>query len=481
MKIYLLNPPYFPHFGREMRWQDTGRGGTLYYPIWLSYATGLLEKEGHTARLVDAPAWNWNVDDVLADLKQFEPALIVISMSFTSLNNDLNIAEKIKEVCPSPIVAVGPPTSQFAEQMLLNVDIVARYEYDFTLAELANKFERKETIQNVLGISFRECDKCVHNSDRPWSTSEQLTAMPFVSNVYKRHLNIKDYFLNYSLYPLVQIFAGRGCPFNCTFCSWPQSFTGKRYRVHSVESILDELSWIERELPEVKEVFFEDDTFTIIKKRVIDFCNGYINRGLKVSWSCNARVDTLDLDTMKLMRKANCRFLIVGFESADDKILQNIKKGFTVKQSHEFAANVKKSGLMLHADFVIGLPGETYETIQKTRDFINNIRPDQLQISVSSPFPGTEFYDWCCQNGYVLTNDPNEYLDDLGHQKAIISYPDLTNTEMVQEVDSILKDYYLSLCYIPVAARQVFRKGGFREFLRLFYSVKMFAGYLRSR
>jgi len=131
----MLNPPYFPRFGREMRWQDTGRGGTLYYPIWLSYATGLLEQKGHKVRLVDCPAWNWDVNDVLKDLKKFNPDMIVVETSFTSLNNDLEVSKKIKEEFDVPIVMVGPPASQFSEKMLEVVDIVALYEYDFTLRE----------------------------------------------------------------------------------------------------------------------------------------------------------------------------------------------------------------------------------------------------------------------------------------------------------------------------------------------------------
>ncbi|MCS7109718.1 MAG: radical SAM protein, partial [Candidatus Micrarchaeota archaeon] len=418
MKIYMLNPPFLPRFGREMRWQDTGRGGTLYYPIWLSYATGVLEKYGHNVKLCDAPAWNWEIEDVLKDIKAFDPELVVINSSFTSLKKDLKSAEKIKENFNLKVAMVGPPASQFAEKMLEVVDFVARFEYDFTLLELADKLENdSKNFDDILGISFKQNGNIKHNPNRSFLSSEDLDKLPFVSKVYKKHLNIYDYFLNYSLYPMVQIFTGRGCPFRCTFCSWPQTFMGRGYRVRSVENVLDELEWIEENIPHVKEVFFEDDTFTINRKRVIAFCKGYRERGLDLSWSCNARVDTLDLETMREMRKANCRFLVVGFESADDNILSNIKKGFNVERSREFAENVKKAGLLLHADFIIGLPGETKETIEKTRKFIKEIKPDQLQVSVVTPFPGTELYEWYEKNCYLVTNNPEEYLDDEGHQK----------------------------------------------------------------
>lgn len=478
MRIYMLNPPYFPRFGREMRWQDTGRGGTLYYPIWLSYATGFLEYNGHEVRLVDAPAWNWDINNVLRDLKKFNPDLLVLGTSFTSLNNDLNISERIKKEFNIPIVIVGPPTSQFSEKMLNIVDIVARFEYDFTLAELVEKMERKENIGNVLGVSFKQNGRIIHNPDRPWSTSKQLNELPFVSKVYKKHLNVYDYFLNYSLYPMVQIFTGRGCPHQCTFCSWPQTFMGRKYRVRSIENILDELEWIEEDLPEIKEVFLEDDTFTINKRRVLEFCKEYRKRKLNITWSCNARVDTLDLETMKEMKKANCRFLIVGFESANNEILNNIKKGFNIKTARDFAKNVKRSGLLLHADFIIGLPGETKETVEKTLKFIKDIEPEQLQVSVASPFPGTNFYRWAKEKGYLITDDPNKYLDAQGHQRSIISYPWLSSEEIVNTVDKILKEYYLSLKYIPIALRQIIRGNCLEEAKRLFYSTKMFIKYI---
>ena len=475
MRIYLLNPPYFPHFGRGARWQDTGRAGTLYYPVWLSYAAAILDPN-HELRFVDAPAWDWNLDAVLDDIETFNPELLVFDSSFPSLKNDLDVAAKIKTRFPSLItVLVGPPASLYSERILSSgaVDISARYEYDFTLKEIAEILLVTDDISGVLGISYVKEGVIYHNPDRPFSTSEMLDTIPFVAPIYKKYLNVNDYFLGQSLNPEVQIFTGRGCPNNCTFCAWPQTLTGKCYRVRSISSVLDEVEWIEKNM-EVNEVFFEDDTFTINKNRVIEFCQGYLERGLSIAWACNARANTLDLETMKLMKRANCRLLIAGFESGSEDILKTIKKGITLEQIREYSKNAKKAGLMVHGDFIVGLPGETKETIKMTRDLINEIRPDILQIDVASPFPGTEFYDWCRENGCLLTDNPDEYLDDCGHQKAIISYPNLSNDEMVAEVSSILKSYYVTPRYVPSALRQVLRRNGWLEFKRILFSAKMF-------
>ncbi|MDI9617671.1 radical SAM protein [Methanothermobacter sp.] len=478
MKVYLLNPPYFPHFGRGMRWQDTGRGGTLYYPIWLSYAAAVI-MEDHEIKLVDAPAWGWDRNDVLQDIEKFEPDLLVIDSSFPSLNNDIEVAEFIKNHYECKNVLVGPPGSQFADRILASdgIDIVTRYEYDFTLRELAGALEESDDISHVKGISYVVDGRVQHNPERDMSSSEDLDSIPFVSKVYKEFLNIRDYFLGSSLYPEVQIFTGRGCPFHCTFCSWPQTLMGRKYRVRSIENVLDELEWIEKNLPEVKEVFFEDDTFTVDKKRVRDFCAQYRERDLKITWACNARVG-LDYETMREMKRANCRLLITGFESGNDEILRNIKKGITVDEIRQFAIDARRAGLLVHGDFIIGLPGETHETIENTKRLIKEIKPEILQVSVASPFPGTEFYEWCVENGYLVTDDPNEYLDDQGHQKSIIKYNDLSEDEITEEVNSILKGYYLSPSYINLALRQIFRKNGLDELRRLTYSAKMFLRYL---
>jgi len=480
MKVYMLNPPFIPHFGRSARWQDTGRGGTLYYPIWLAYATGVVEEE-YKARLVDAPAWNWDLEDVVKDVKRFDPDVIVVDSSFPSLNNDIRVVEILKNETDAVVVLVGPPTSQFPDKILQsNIDVVARWEYDFTIKELVEAVEKGKSFRDIRGLSYKENGRIIHNPDRGFTSSEDLDKIPFVSKVYKRHLNIRDYFLGQCLYPEVQIFTGRGCPNQCTFCAWPQTLMGRKYRVRSIPNVLDELEWIQDNL-DVKEVFFEDDTFTISKKRVLEFCKEYRERGLDIVWSCNARVDTLDLETMKEMKKANCRLLIVGYESGSDEILRNIKKGFTVEQIKQFAKNARKAGLLVHGDFIIGLPGETKETIEMTKKLIREIKPDILQVSVASPFPGTEFYEWCKKNGYLITDDPNEYLDEYGHQKSVVSYPWLTADEIVKEVDRILKEYYLSLSYVPVALRQIFRKHAWQEAKRLWYSAKMFLRYIRKR
>ncbi|MEM3088938.1 MAG: B12-binding domain-containing radical SAM protein, partial [Candidatus Bathyarchaeia archaeon] len=182
------------------------RGGTLYYPIWLSYATGLLE-QFHEVRLVDAIAKRWTLNNVLKDVRAFSPNIIVVDSNFASLFNDLNVAKELKKETGAILVLVGPPTSQFAETILQSgsVDIVARYEYDYTLLEIADKFKNNGYyLREIKGVSYRARNHIWHNPKREFLMSEDLDKLPFVSKVYKTYLNIKDYFLSSSLYPVVQ-------------------------------------------------------------------------------------------------------------------------------------------------------------------------------------------------------------------------------------------------------------------------------------
>ena len=478
MKIYLLNPPFVYRYSRNSRWAARGRGGALYYPIWLSYTAGLLKKEGHRVRLVDAPAWGWNFENVKEDTKRFMPDLVVGESNFQSLTNDVEITKKIKNEGEAVSVLVGPPASQFPERILNDgADIVARFEYDFTIRDIAEAIKEGMGLENIKGISYKENGKIIQNPDRIFSTSEELNEIPFVSEVYKEHLNIKDYFLGHTLYPMVQIFTGRGCPNQCTFCSWPETLMGRKHRVRSVENVVDEFEYIANELPEVKEIFIEDDTFTIKKRRIREFADEIKRRKLDVTWSCNARAN-LDYDTMKAMKEAGCRLLDVGYESGSNEILKNIKKGLTTDNSRKFTKDAKRAGLMILADFVFGFPGETKETAEKTIKFAKELKPNQVQFAVATPIPGTEFYNWVKENGFLLVDDLEESLDGEGFQKCIVSYPEFTKEDIEDYVDKALKEYYLSPSYIPIAMRNILRKNGLHELKGLVMSAKVFMGYI---
>lgn len=479
MKIYLLNPPFVENFVRCGRWQGAAaRSGGLDYPKWLAYATGLLEQE-HLVKLVDAPASKLHTVDIINDVKQFQPDLVVVETNFSSLGNDIGVTQKIKEACGATTVMVGPPVACFPDKILGNdgIDILALYEYDFTLLDVVGVLERGLPLKNVHGISYKENEQIIHNPIREYTTSEDLDRIPFVSSVYKRHLNIKDYYLSQTLYPEVQIFTGRGCPFHCTFCSWPENLMGRKYRSRTADNIVDEFEYICQELPEVKEIFIEDDTFTINKSLVLDVCRKIRERRLDVTWSCNARA-TLDYSTLQEMKSAGCRLLIVGYESGNDEILKTIRKGVDTQQMRAFTKDAKRAGLLVHGDFIIGLPGETHETAQITFDYIREIKPDILQVAVATPIPGTVFYDSVKKDGYLLIDDMCESIDKNGYQRCIISYPNFSQKDIESWVNKILKGYYLNPMYCLVFINGVIHGGGIAHVKGVMKSGLEFVKYI---
>jgi len=439
MKVYLLNPPFVPNFVRCGRWQGvTARGGGLDYPKWLAYATGVLEQHFFECRLVDAPAFGWSRKDTIEDIVNFRPDVLVVETNFSSVSNDIKVCSEVKMNMPKLIIVlVGPPVAVFGERLLKeNIDIIAKYEYEYTLLDICKSIVNGDTLDSVLGISYKNNNgKIITNSDRLFCSSLDLDSMPFVSSIYKKHLDIKKYSLSQSLYPEVQIFTGRGCPFLCSFCSWPENMMGRKNRTRSIDNIISELDYIKNKLPEVKEVFFEDDTFTINENRVNEFCDKIFSKGMKITWSCNTRA-TLSYKTLRLMKRAGCRLLIVGYESGDDNILKQIKKGINTEQMKSFTKDAKEAGLIIHGDFIIGLPQETKESVKKTYDFIKQVRPHVLQVAVATPIPGTSFYNWAKEQGYLLTENLENSIDGSGYQKCIVSYPAFSSKNIEQAVDN---------------------------------------------
>ena len=265
---------------------------------------------------------------------------------------------------------------------------------------------------------------------------ENLDELPWVSKVYKRDLDVTRYNVPFLLNPFISFYTSRGCPAMCTFCLWPQTHSGHRWRLRSTDDVASEVRYALEAFPQVKEIFFDDDTFNYQKARTIELCAKL--KPLKFTWSCTSRVTT-DYDTLKAMKEAGCRLLIVGYESGDPQILKNIKKGATVDMAQRFTANCKKLGLVIHGDFIVGLPGETPESLRKTIDFAKRLDNETIQVSIAHPYPGTEFYDYAKKNDLITIDS---MTDEVGHQLPTVIYPGLDRAELVDWVERFYGEYY---------------------------------------
>ncbi|WP_447973180.1 hopanoid biosynthesis associated radical SAM protein HpnJ [Nitrospira sp. Kam-Ns4a] len=460
MKTLFLNPPSFEGFdgGAASRYQATREIPSFWYPVWLAYPAGLVKE----SRLLDGPSHGVSPEETVEIARDYE--FLVLFTSTAGFQSDIRLAELIKAANPAIRIAfVGPHVTVQPEQSLKAspaIDFVARREFDYQVAE----FAWGKPLEDIAGISYRTNGRVVHNPDRP--PIEDLDALPFAVDVYKRDLDIRRYNIPYLKHPYVAFYTSRGCPALCTFCLWPQTMSGHPWRVRSVANTVAEVRRALELFPEAKEIFFDDDTFPWAKDRTLELCKAL--KPLKFTWSCNARV-TAGYETLKAMKEAGCRLLIVGFESGDPEILKNMKKGATVEQAREFMKHCKQLGLVVHGDFQIGLPGETPETIERTIQFAMELDPETIQVSMSHPYPGTEFDAWLRKHNYLVNA---EMTDELGHQLPVIQYPGLSRQEMMAAVERFYDRYY----FRPHVIFRILRKAIFdrNDRHRLYIEAKEF-------
>lgn len=485
MNILFLNPPFIGRFSRASRSPAIAKGGTLYYPVWLASATGTAEQKGHNSKLVDAPADGLDMADVLQIVKEFKPEIVVADTSTGSLYSDIECVEQIKAQQPDIFtVLVGTHPSALPEETLKNtkcIDAVAMREYDYTIPDLADALQKQRPLTEVKGIAFKTSEGTTLNGEREKITD--LDALPFPSIAYKKHLQFKNYFFAAANYPIIQIMTGRGCPFKCNWCVYPQVFHSHRYRTRSAENVADEFEYIVANFPGVKEIGIEDDCFTADRGRVKKICELLIQRNVQIKWYCNVRGD-VPYDLLKLMKMAGCRMITVGFESNDQEVLNAMKKGMKVEKYYQFANDSRKAGLLVHGCIMVGNPGDTKERLEKYYQFAKEINCDSMQFYPVYLYPGTEAYDIALEKGYIKTTDFKQWLTEDGLHNCILNTPELSASEMVNLCNVYLKKYHLRPAYIWMKMKQalVHPSEGYRSLksAKIFFS-KIFTGQMSEQ
>ncbi|MBV8476747.1 MAG: hopanoid biosynthesis associated radical SAM protein HpnJ [Acidobacteria bacterium] len=461
LKTLFLNPPSFENYdgGAGSRWPATREIESYWYPVWLAYPAGMLEG----ARLLDAPSHYISGEQTVKIAQDYE--FLVLFTSTPGFPGDIRLANAIKQANPSIKIAfVGPHVSVLPEKSLREcaaIDFVCRKEFDYAVTDYA----RGRALDQIAGVSYFQDGLVVHNPDAP--QIQNLDALPHVTDVYRRDLDVTRYNVPFLLHPYVSLYTTRGCPAQCTFCLWPQTLSGHPWRKRSSDDVAQEMAKAKQYWPHVKEFFFDDDTFNIQKARTIELCAKLKPLGL--TWSCTSRVTT-DFETLKAMKEAGCRLLIVGYESGDQQILKNIKKGATSERARQFTKDCHKLGLVIHGDFILGLPGETRQTINNTIAFAKELDVETIQVSVAHAYPGTELYDYAVKNGFMVSE--NKMVDEAGHQLAHIEYPGLAADEILAAVHRFYDEYY----FRPKAVFRILRKAAFKtsERKRLYKEAKTF-------
>jgi hopanoid biosynthesis associated radical SAM protein HpnJ len=433
-KTLFLSPPSFDGFdgGAGSRYQARREVTSYWYPTWLAQPAALVPG----ARLLDCPPHAIGIEACLREAQQYDH--VIIHTSTPSLRNDCRVAEAIKQRRPETMIGlVGAHAAVLPAETLkasAAIDWVGRKEFDYTCAEVA----AGRPLAEVAGLSFRRDGRIVHNRER--ELIADMDALPWVVDVYKRDLQIEKYFIGYLLHPYLSLYTGRGCPAQCTFCLWPQTIGGHKYRVRSPQNVADEMAAAKRLFPQVQEFFFDDDTFTANLPRAREIARKLQPLGL--TWSCNSRAN-VGYDTLKLMKDCGLRLLLVGYESGSEEILQRAKKGVTLDEMRAFTRACRDLGIVIHGTFILGLPVETRETIEQTIRFAQELDVFSIQVSLAAPYPGTELYEMARQNGWFARRDKTDIVHDDGLQQSTLEYPNLSKEEIFEAVEVFYRRYYL--------------------------------------
>jgi len=435
MRTLFLNPPSYDGFdgGAGSRYQARREIKSFWYPTWLAQAASLVPD----ARLIDAPPEELGIEAVIEQAQGYD--LTIIHTSTPSVVQDGKTAARLREAYPRMIIGfVGAHTMVQPEETLRiapAIDFVGTGEFDYAVRDVAAGCP----LESVTGICWRAPDGTfIRNA--PQTPIHDLDAFPFVTDVYARNLTVERYYIGYLQHPYVSLYTGRGCRSRCTFCLWPQTIAGHVYRTRSTEHVVAEMAHAKELFPQVKEFFFDDDTFTDDRPRAEAIARGLGKLG--ITWSCNAKAN-VPRDTLKVMKDNGLRLLLVGFESGSQQILNNIRKGTKIERAREFARDCRELGILIHGTFIIGLPGETPETIERTIAFAKEVDPYSLQVSLAAPYPGTALFAQAKENGWLPSDRASGLVEEHGIQEAVLRYQNLSSEQMHEALERFYRAFYL--------------------------------------
>jgi len=473
-RVAFVNPPFLRNYSRGQRSPAVTRSGTLYYPIWLAYAAAFARKLGHEVNLHDAIAWDLTPEQSLAKICTFDPDVVFVEGATPSIENDLSFAEKIKRKIPAArIFACGTHVSALPEEALAkasNLDGVIVGEYEVPLREILKALAADLPLTGLEGVS---CPKTPAPPRKEYL--QDLDSLPFVAEICREFLPIPRYFNPNAHHPMVTILSGRGCPYQCSFCVFPQTLTGHSYRRRSLDSLLSEFAWVVDNMPEGRGIFIEDDTFTADQARVREFSARLTKMHIPISWSANARAD-VDIETLHAMKESGLRALCVGFESGNQALLVRIGKGNTLSRMEDFARNAKSLGVKIHGCFMVGLPGESKATMQETLQFALRLPLDTAQFYPLMVYPGTRAYREAAEAGHITVTNWRDWLSEDGLHKCVVRTADCGPTTLVRFCNFARRRFYLRKSYLLGLAWRALSDPEERH--RIVFSARTFFGHL---
>ena len=442
MKVTFLNPPQTNSKYKFL--------GVVAPSLGIGYMAAVLEQNGYDVDVLDASALELTYDEIGDEILKRNPDIVSISALTQTIGVALDSADKIKEVKPDTVVVLGGYHPTFEYESVLeeeSVDVVVRGEGEYTLLELVETIENGGDLKTVQGLAFHDEDdgSLILTLDRP--IIEDLDELPFPAF----HLfPMEKYRILNITTNVATIITTRGCPMQCSFCS-SAALHGHKLRRRSYTNVVDEIEIRLRE-QNIDTIAFMDDTFTLNKKFVSDFCAEIERRNLKFWWGCTSRVDTLDEDLLQTMKDAGCITIFIGVESADQQMLEKMNKNITLDKTENAFRLARKVGIRTIASCVIGMPEDTKKSIKKTIDFVKKLNPNYSLYSLATPYPGTRFYNETFKKNLINIKDWSKYtlLD------PVLQTVDCTSKELRSIQKKAFLKFYLRPGYL---IRQVSQDG----------------------
>lgn len=444
MRVAVVNPPW-PGEGygarTNVRWPHRRGDKKLAFPIYLAYTNALLKDSGYESKGIDAVWEEWDTERFVGEMKGFSPKAVLMEVSTPSITFDLETARRLKSELPDAmIVFCGPHATHFHKELVRDhkfIDACIRGEFELTFKAICDAARSKKSMKSVEGITYRDKGKVIVNGDRP--LLENLDSLPWPD---RKDFPIERY--QQAFYcgeKTALLLSSRGCPFQCTYCLWPSTLTSRRYRIRDPKKVVDEIEHLIK-TDGIDEVFFDDDEFTVNRKKVQEFCEEMIKRKIRIKWHCMGRVDVVDEKTLRMMKEAGCYQIFYGFESGSQKILDAVKKGITKAQTKAAVRMTKKAGMVCGGSFVMGSPQESRETVKETIGFAKGLGADWVQFTLAAPFPGTPMYRECKDKGLLETES---WEDFDGSKGPIVRTEHLSR----QELEGIQRKAYIAYYTAP--------------------------------
>ena len=444
MRVLFIEPPFERFIGFRCEW----------FPMGLVSLSTYLEKKGHHSRVYNAEhdnnlpyldiesyADNFHLysqalkDDQNAIWQElhsvivnYNPDVVGISIKTVKEPSALKIAEITKRISPDiKIVAGGPHPTVSPEEILALpfFDYVVKGEGEETMAQMVEALYKDSDLRDVPGISYRNKGKVYHNPLRP--LIRNLEDLPKPDRKFL--IDYNDYTPN----QLGWLMTSRGCPYDCAYCS-SKSIWSRKVRYRTLEDVLDEIHELRVEHG-VTNLNFMDDSFTVNRKYLFNLCNAFIEKKLKMTWSCLTRADLMDADTIRKMKSAGCTKVDIGVESGSQKVQKIIKKGIDLDQVRKIAKLLRKNNMFWAGFFMMGFPGETKKDILKTLKFMKEIKPNWVCFSIFTPYPGTALFEKAKELNLI----PKEFDFSLyAHQSPDNCFSEKISPEEFQKISKMM-------------------------------------------